>query len=521
MPDRLLVDERLALLEMAQDLAHDGLSREEIYRRLNGTGAGASREDAEEIAALCGAPPRLREAMAVDAPLTQMGNGQRLVAQHGDDMRYVADWGRWLLWDGRRWKEDGTEQHRERAKLTVRSLVEEGLKLQGDEREKMLRWAHSSQSVTQLRAILECARSESPIAAESDAFDQDAWLLNLENGTLDLRGGKLRFHRREDLLRKLAPVSYDPDAACPLWMSFLRRILGEDEELIQFLQRAVGYSLTGDVSEQVLFFLHGSGKNGKSTFLKTVAAVLGEYSGASAPDLLLEQRGESHPTALADLQGVRLVIASEAQEGKRMAESLVKQITGGDRIKARRMRQDFYEFDPTHKLWLMANHRPVVRGADPGIWRRILLIPFEVTIPEEERDKHFDTKLLAELPGILRWALEGCLAWQRNGLQPPERVRAATEEYREEMDTLGEFFDECCETSNPYMVTGATELYNAYKQWAERTGEHVLSQTAFGRKLTDRGIGHDRNGPGRAKRRIGIVLRAGWTGWTSWDRSPD
>jgi putative DNA primase/helicase len=500
--------DRSAWRDVVGELGAGGLTREEVYARLNGSGQGLSRDVAEELAALSGAPARIRPAReAANAELTDLGNARRLVARHGDDLRYVPEWGRWLLWDGRRWVEDFLGAVMLRAEETVETMDAEAAAMQvGEPREPLLKHARATQSLAKLRAMVEIAGWQCEAAMRPGDSDADPWLFNVQNGTLDLRLGRLRWHRRENNLRKLAPVAYDPDAAAPAWEAFLHRIMGGDADLIRFLQRAVGYSLTADVSEQVLFFLYGTGKNGKSTFLNALRSVLGEYGSQAAPDLLLEHRGEIHPTATADLQGSRFVVASEVPEGRRMAEALVKQLTGGDAIKARRMRQDFYEFAPTHKLWLMANHKPVVRGADIAIWRRILLIPFAVTIPEDERDPYLDQRLQAEMPGILRWALEGCLLWQEEGLRPPQRVLAATEEYREEMDTLGDFIEERC-TLERFAVVGATELYNAYKDWAQQNGENPMSQTAFGRKLADRGVSHDRGGPGRTKRRIGIALR--------------
>jgi putative DNA primase/helicase len=285
----------------------------------------------------------------------------------------------------------------------------------------------------------------------------------------------------------MAPVEYDPQAACPMWEAFLDRIMAGNQKLIRYLQKAAGYSLTGDVSEQAFFIPYGSGANGKSVFLTTLLAVLGDYGIQAPPDLLMVKQGERHPTELADLKGARLVVAIESEEGKRLAESLVKQLTGGDKIKARRMREDFWGFDATHKLWLATNHKPIIRGSDYAIWRRIRLIPFNVTIPPEEQDKQLPAKLQQELPGILRWAVEGCLVWQREGLGEPPEVRAATESYRAEMDVIATFLNGCC-IVNPLAKAKVKDLYQAYVEWCKENNEYPLSQRVLGTRLLERGF---------------------------------
>jgi putative DNA primase/helicase len=258
-------------------------------------------------------------------------------------------------------------------------------------------------------------------------------------------------------------------------------------ELIHFLQKAIGYSLTGNTQEQCFFILYGTGANGKSTLLDTLLALLGSYAKQAAPDVLLSKSIDRHPTELADLMGARLVTAIETGEGRRLAENLVKQMTGGDRIKARFMRQDFFEFSPTFKLFLATNHKPQIRGTDYAIWRRIRLIPFTVTIPEEERDPTLPEKLRVELPGILAWAVRGCLAWQHEGLKPPAEVAHATEAYRTEMDVLAAFLADCCVVHRNARVK-ASELYHIYTQWCEDNGEHVENQRSFGMRLSERGF---------------------------------
>ncbi|HHV61211.1 MAG TPA: hypothetical protein GXX51_00995, partial [Firmicutes bacterium] len=297
----------------------------------------------------------------------------------------------------------------------------------------------------------------------------------------------LRPHKREDLITKLAPVEYDPEAECPTWNSFLDRIMAGNKKLIRFLQKVVGYCLTGDVSEQVVFLCYGTGANGKSVFLRTLLAVLGDYGKPIDPELLMVHRGGQHPTGLADLMGARLAVGIETTEGRQINEALLKWVTGGDTLKARFMRQDFFEFDPTHKLCIATNHKPQVHGTDYAFWRRIRLIPFTVTIPPDEQDKHLFEKLKAELSGILKWAVEGCLAWQREGLGIPSEVAQATEAYRQEMDIVANFLASEC-IINPLAKVKSADLYSAYVEWCQAYGEHPLSQRNLGIKLSERGF---------------------------------
>jgi putative DNA primase/helicase len=300
-------------------------------------------------------------------------------------------------------------------------------------------------------------------------------------------------------------VEFQPAATCPIWLAFLERIMAGNPDLLAFLQRAVGFTLTGSVREHVLLFCYGGGANGKSTFLNTLIALLGgEYSMKAPPDLLMARGGEAHPTERADLFGRRCVVCNEADDGRRLAESLVKELTGGDSIRARRMREDFWEFNATHKLWLAANHKPIVRGTDHGIWRRIKLIPFTVTIPDDEQDKALPAKLEGELSGILNWALAGCIEWQETGLAPPADVATATSHYQQAMDVMGQFLEQRCVTAGG-AEAGATSLYRAYRDWCVATGEHSLNQTRFGTELTERGFKTDRRTHGVVRLGIGLL----------------
>lgn len=440
---------------------------------------------------------------------TDVGNSKRLVAASGEDLRYVPAWDKWLIWTGVRWQRDERGEVVERAKAVAANLWRAvGAETDSDARKALIRWAQHSETASGVRNMIGLARSHPGIPVMPDELDADPWLLNVANGTLDLQSGQLRLPQRRDLLTKLSPVRYEPDAEAPTWQRFLAHIL-PDDDVREFVRRAAGYALTGDVSEQVLFFAHGGGANGKSTLFETLLAMLGDYGRQAEPDLLLA-RNEAHPTGLADLQGARLVVASEIDEGRRLAEATVKQLTGDTTIKARFMRQDFFEFTATHKLFLHANHRPVVRGTDHAIWRRLRLVPFSVTIARPDQDKALPGRLLAELPGILRWALDGCLEWRASGLTEPEAVRLATSDYQAEMDVLGAFLAECCVELEVASVS-AGQLYAAYTEWCDESGERASSQRRLGMALSERGF--ERRKYGSAKRwhwfGIGLVSDLG------------
>lgn len=445
------------------------------------------------------------------AETTDIANAERFVAQHGEHVRWVLKWEKWIVWDGKRWAEDGGGALIRKARETARNIVRDAAEFEDrSEGEKLAKWGFQSQSKTRIDAMISLAKADLEI--KHTELDKAPWLFNTENGTLDLRTGKPKPHDPEDLITKIAGVRYDPHATAPTWDAFLEQILPA-ESLRRFLQRLVGYSLTGSTSAHVLPFLYGTGSNGKTTVINAILSMMGDYGQQAAPDLLLAKHG-AHPTELADLFGARFVASVEAEEGRRFAEALVKQLTGGDKVKARRMREDFWEFPPTHKIFLAANHKPNVRGTDHGFWRRIKLIPFTVTIPDEKQDHNLPQKLAAELPGILSWAVRGCLEWQLDGLGEPEEVRLATGAYRSEQDVLAAFIAEVC-VEHPNAEVSAAKLYQRWDIWAGESGERKLSKRAFGQALAERGFESFRYTKGADKGRYG------WRGIGLWNPDDD
>ncbi len=452
-----------------------------------------------------------------------MRNAERLVELHGDDLRFVGAWSRWIAWDGKCWKLDDNGAVMRAAKATARQLVEEALAeltvanqvfaaapqneaaaTSKKDAERVLAWCIGSQNERRLAAMITLARSTSSIAVHHNALDADPQVLNVQNGTLDLVTGELRPHRRADLLTKIAPVTFDVAATCDVWEAFLTRAMGGDDELVRYLQRMLGYSLTGLTREHALGFFFGGGANGKSTCLSTIHAMLGDYAAPAPRGLLFRAKGERHPTELASLFGRRFVTCAEIESGQAFDEAFVKDLTGGDVLTARRMREDFWSFVPTHKLFIAGNHKPMVRGDDEGIWRRMRLVPWTVTIPPEERDKTLGERLRAELPGILAWCVRGCVAWQKQGLGEPPAVLRATAEYRQESDVLGEFFALRLTFKAGGRIARKT-LRTTYEEWCKESGYEPMGARRLAARLREHGVQ-----PGNV--REGMNTLDGWRG---------
>lgn len=435
---------------------------------------------------------------------TDVGNAERLIARHGNDLLYVDSLRQWRVWDRQRWCADDTGEVVRRMQETARAMLLDAVSRD----DKAFRsHALASEREPRIRAAITLAQSRCP--ARPDQFDADPWALNVANGTVDLRTGKLRLHDPADLLTKLAPVDYDPAVDCPRWLAFLDLIFGGNAEVIEHVRRLVGVSVAGTTGVQKLLLGYGGGSNGKSTFGVLLQRLLGEYAHQAPSELLMlrdRNRGGATPD-LADLQGRRLVFTIETSEGRRLDEALVKQLTGGDAITARRLYAQPFTFRPTHTIMLLSNHLPEFRGADHAIRRRLELIPFSVTIPPADQRDQDDvvSEFLEEGPGIIAWAVQGCLAWQREGLGSPESVRAATDDYLAEMDVLAGFLADIC-VSAPSARAKKGDLYAAYVAWCVENHEHVIPQRGFGMRLRDRGYTETRTG--KARWWVGVGLLA-------------
>ncbi len=446
------------------------------------------------------------------APLTDYGNAERLMEAALDKdgtplLRWCGQRDRWLYWTKKRWCWDETGIAERYAKRTIRQLYEAAIDIKNDDyREQLRTHARRSESAGRLKNMLELFKTEPGIGVLMDDLDANDWLLNCQNGEVDLRTGELHPHRKESLCTKIVRASYGKDAECREWEDFLYYIMDGDTELVRFLQRALGYSLTG-VPAQELFFCYGLGANGKSVYLEVISRILADYAGEAAQGLMLEKKSEQHQTEIADLTGRRFVTSEEVSSTSILDEGKVKRLTSGRNIKARFMRQDLFEFRPTHKLWLAVNHKPRIRSQDKGIWRRIKMIPFRVTIPDKDQKPFSDVVhgFLSESDAIVRWLVNGCLEWQRQGLNPPRAIHAAIEDYRDDMDILGRFLREKTVAESEAWIQSSV-LYKAYQAWAEQQGmKRPWTQTAFSLRLQDRGMSKITRG---TVRWLGIRLRA-------------
>jgi putative DNA primase/helicase len=423
----------------------------------------------------------------------------RYEAEFGIDLRYVAAWNKWFHWHGNRWIEDDELLVYTFARKLCREAAAEAADDKATEK-----YAKAVASSATVNAVVSLARAAVQIAANVDQWDADPWQLNTPQGVVDLKGDGICQIRPRDYHTKSTAVAPSNDG-CPLWLGFLDRITGGDRDLQTFLQRMAGYCLTGSTQEHALFFLYGTGANGKTVFLNTLLRILDSYARTAAIETFTETHNERHPTDLAMLRGARLVSATETEQGRRWSEAKIKALTGGDRIVARFMRQDFFEYTPQFKLVIAGNHKPGLRAVDEAIRRRLHLIPFNVTIPPDERDSKLAEKLEAEWPGILQWMIDGCHMWLEQGLAPPEIVRVATDDYLEAEDTLSAWLDERCEI-DPQAWTPRAELWASWKDYATRTGEYVGSQKALTQNLERHGFRYHRQGSARTRGFCGLRL---------------
>lgn len=420
---------------------------------------------------------------------------QHFVRKHGHELRYVAKWGQWLFWNGMRWCPDDTLRAYDLARTVCR---EEAHMSTSPEAIKIA-------SAQKVAAVERMAKADRAIAATVDQWDAEPWALNTPGGVVNLRTGEMHTAEPSHYCSKITAVA--PGGECPTFLAFLHRVLNGDGELIGFVRRALGYALTGVTVEHALFFAHGTGGNGKSVLLSTVAGIFGDYATTAPMTMFTASPHEQHPTDLASLRGARLVTATETEEGKRWDEAKIKVLTGGDKVSARFMRQDFFEYVPSFKLMIAGNHRPGLRNVDEAMRRRLHLLPFTVTIPAGERDPHLGERLRAEWPGILLWMLQGCREWQTSGLQPPAAVQAATDDYLDQEDALGAWIQDACER-DLQAWSSSTALFRSWKLWAEAAGEWVGTQRRFVQGLCDRGFDRARTNAAQGIRGIKLKVSA-------------
>ena len=359
------------------------------------------------------------------------------------------------------------------------------------------RYAIQSESTHRRRASVKAATWIPDLNATVDGLDRNPWLLNVENGTVNLRTGELLPHRQEDMITKIANVQYDKNTDCPKWKQFIREIMDYKADLVSFLQVAAGWAVSGDISEQSKFILYGTGANGKSTFLNVIQRILGDYALSTYADTFMKRTNNGTATNdIARLRGARFVTTTETEQGKRLSEHLIKQVTGNDPLTARFLYGEYFNFVPTFKIFMASNHKPVIRGTDHGIWRRIKLIPFTTRISEECMDRYLDQKLFEERSGILNWLIEGVLRWQKEGLKTPASVTCATDEYRGEMDVIGNFIKERC-VQEPGKSIRARELFRAYQDWCAENNELATSERMFGMRMKELGMAQKRTAEAR------------------------
>jgi putative DNA primase/helicase len=450
---------------------------------------------------------RINELKMGNIQFTDATNAQRLFREHGNNIRYNPAWKKWLIWNGTHWETDeGDALIHGKGLETVRNIYDEVLKTDDyRERLEIEKYAMLSESMRRREAFVRAASVIKALHVTSDMLDPNPWLLNVKNGTADVSTGEFREHRQEDTITKTANVVYDPQAGCPMWKQFIREIMDFKADVISFVQTAAGWALTGDISEQTMFILFGTGANGKSTFLNTIMYLLGDYGTATPTETFMRKNGDQYTNDIARLRGTRFVTTTEAEQGRRLSEPLIKKITGNDQMTARFLYGEFFNFTPTFKIFMATNHKPVIKGTDHGIWRRIKLIPFTTRIPEEKQDKQLELKLREEASGILNWLLEGTARWRRERLQVPVAILNATEEYRGEMDVIGNFLKECC-IQKPEVSIRIRELFKAYSDWCDENNEHSVSERFFGLHLKEMGFEQSRTSEARFW--SGLALRA-------------
>jgi putative DNA primase/helicase len=479
-----------------------GIEMRDLFPTLKVVGGNGKRLRA------AGIRPDARNTL-VSAPFSDLGNAERLQALYGDGIRYCLERD-WFVWNGSIWEQDPGPLVPALAAETARRTLRTAADLADEEqRNNLAKHALKFESVQRVHAAASLAQGFPDLQVKAVDLDSDPWILNTPSGLVDLRTGELRPHDPTRLCTKITGAPYEPGTDCPRWEEFLLEVFQQDVDLVLFMQRAFGYALTGDTSEQVLFFLWGAGANGKTVLLEALRFVLGTYARTAPMALWLSDRNEHANAAtpdLAALKGARFVTSIESNAERRLNEGLVKGVAGGDRVAARELFGRPFEFDFEGKVFCASNHRPVIKGADEGIWRRFLLVPFTRTFAPEERDKHLLEKLKGEASGILRWGVDGCLTLQRRGLQPPKQVRIASTEYREEQDPLGVWITERC-TQDPSTASPTGDLYRDFSEWAEQSNEEAMTAEAFGKALGNRGFASQRTKKTRLRKGLALLGR--------------
>ena len=428
---------------------------------------------------------------------TDVGNAERLIAAYGDDIRYVYEYRSWIHWNDNIWLTDENGHMSRLAKQVAKSIFEEAAN-EPDEKaqKKLIAHAFASESVKRLTSMVDVATTEPGITISQSELDDDKYLLGVKNGVVDLRTGKLLPSTKSQMITKRANVEFDADAQCPVWENALSQMMAGDKEVVEYLQRAVGYSLTGDTYEHILFFLHGFGENGKSVFINIIHNLLNDYARQTPVSTIMRKAKGSIPNDIARLKGARFVSTTETEEDSHISDAEIKHMTGGDIVTARYLHKEFFEFKPQFKLWVSGNYKPIL-GEDHGIWRRLILVPFEVTFDAKTRDDQLENKLTNELPGILNWAIRGCLNWQSQSLKvnPPKRIADATNEYKSDNDRINSWIYDCCE-KDPSFSAKSSELYESFRNWAASNGETGMSHRTFSQKMVERRYAKKRTSAG-------------------------
>ncbi len=420
---------------------------------------------------------------------TDVTNCDYFLKAYGDIIRYCITWNKFLFWNGTNWDIDTRGRVAERCKKFVHKMYR-GMRYITDRQLEAAFEKHliKSESFRRIQALEGLLKISEEIKVEDFELDRDNYLFNVEGWTLNLKNGRSKVPNAKDLITKKSRFIYEKDADCPVWKMFLMQIFNKDLQLIRFIQKAMGYALSGDVSEQCLFILWGTGANGKSTFLNVMLELFGDYALSTGIETFMKKNSEQS-NDIARLKGMRLVTTSEIEQGRQISESLIKMVTGEDALTARFLYGEYFSFKPTFKIFMATNHKPKIRGADNGIWRRIKMIPFTVTIPPEQRDKNLTEKLIAENSGILNWLLKGYAMWKKEGLEEPPAVREANEEYRMDMDSVGTFVTDCLELDASLQWRLPTNmLYQTYIKWCNKNNERIMSQKWLGMRMSEKGF---------------------------------